>query len=345
MKTASLKETNQPKIRTAIIGCGNMAREHIQQMLLQLSTTEIRILCEPSQKAYDITCKIFLDAGLIPPINEPNLDRLLNDYVNQLDTAFIVTPHVLHFEQTKACLEAGLDVLLEKPMVMNAEEAQILVNIKDKTEKLLVVAFQGSLSPQIRKAVDLFQSGKFGKLLNIIGWVWEDWKIHNIGSWRMDPALAGGGFFFDSGAHLLNTVADLGGEDFEEVCAWLDNCDTNVDIIGSVMGRLKSGAMVSLTACGDTNEKCLSDIRVYCTDGIIRTGMWGERLEIQQGTDKFTQINVPPSLGVWEQFISVRNGSIKNPSPPEIGLRMAKLWDAIKLSSLQGGKPVHLKNY
>jgi hypothetical protein len=43
---------------------------------------------------------------------------------------------------------------------------------------------------------------------------------------------------------------------------------------------------------------------------------------------------------VWEQFLAVREGHMPNPCPPEVGLRMAKLWDAIKESASQGGKPV-----
>ncbi len=343
MTTAINSNNNVKKVRTVLVGCGLMAREHLKSMLLQLDTTEINIVCEPSQDAYDETCKAFITVGLKPPPNEPNLDKLLSTYGQSLDAAFIITPHSLHYSQTKKCLEAGLDVLLEKPMVMNAVEAQDLVNTRNNSGKLLVVAFQGSLSPQVRKAVEILKDGSMGKMLNIIGWTWQNWKNEKQGTWRMDPKLAGGGFFFDTGAHLLNTVADLGLEDYDEVCAWLDNRDTQVDIVGAAMGKLKSGTMVSLTACGDAKEDCLSDIRVYCTNGIIRTGMWGERLEMQKGVDNFYPIKVPSSLGVWQQFLQVRSGLISNPSPPEIGLRMAKLWDAIKESSDNGGKPVRIQ--
>ena len=43
---------------------------------------------------------------------------------------------------------------------------------------------------------------------------------------------------------------------------------------------------------------------------------------------------------VWDVFLKVRKGELPNPCPPEVGLRMAKLWDAIKVSSAQGGAPV-----
>src|SRR5260221_11883005 len=94
--------------------------------------------------------KVFADAGLPTPPNAPNLKALLTNYRDALDVAFIVTPHAYHYEQARACLEAGLDVLLEKPMVVTAEEAKSLIDVRDKTGKLLVIAFNASLSPPIR---------------------------------------------------------------------------------------------------------------------------------------------------------------------------------------------------
>jgi hypothetical protein len=74
---------------------------------------------------------------------------------------------------------------------------------------------------------------------------------------------------------------------------------------------------------------------------ILRTGVWGERLEIQRaGRKRLQKVDVPPSLGVWEQFLAVRSGQIDNPSPPEVGLRMARLWDTIRASAAQNGAPV-----
>src|SRR5437016_2662305 len=125
---------------------------------------------------------------------------------------------------------------------------------------------------------------------------------------------------FDAGAPMLNTVADLAGEDFVEVAAWLDNRERSVDILGCVMGRLRSGALVTMNACGNAIRSCASEIRVFCTGAIIRTGVWGEQLDIQKnGETQLEPVSVPPSMGTWEQFLAVRSGQIENPSPPEIG--------------------------
>jgi hypothetical protein len=108
------------------------------------------------------------------------------------------------------------------------------------------------------------------------------------------------------------------------------------------MARLTSGALVTLSACGDMKmPSCTSEVNVFCANGIIRTGVWGERLLLQrEGQTKLRPVRTPVSQGQWEQFIRVRHGEIANPCPPEVGLRMARLWDMVKASAAQGGKPV-----
>jgi predicted dehydrogenase len=328
-------------IRTALIGVGGMARYHIRQMLKMKDSTRITVVCEPAESMYAEAAKLFVEAGLTPPPNQPDWRKLLAEHGSKLDAVFIITPHALHHDQTKACLEAGLDVLLEKPMVMNAAEARSLIETRDHTGKLLVVAFPGSLSPQIRLASRLLRANEFGRVLTINGVVWQNWGPNTAGTWRQEPALSGGGFLFDTGAHLLNTISDLAGEDFSEVAAWLENNGRPVETLAVVIGRLPSGALVTFHACGEAVPSCASDIRVFCEKAILHTGIWGETLAVQYtGDQPPAPIPVPQSLGVWEQFVAVLAGRIANPSPPETGLRMAKLWDAIRASAAQNGMPV-----
>lgn len=223
-----------------------------------------------------------------------------------------------------------------------------LIKVTQETQRLLVVAFPGSLSPQIREAKNILRAGKIGALQSVSGMAWQNWKTNTANTWRQMPKLSGGGFLFDTGAHLLNTTCDLVGEDFIEVAAWLDHRGAPVDIIGTVMAKTKTGVYVTLNACGDAFPTWASEIIVVGNGGLLRTGIWGERLQVQYGKARgfgFTprNVKVPPTLGVWEQFLDVRAGKMENPCPPQVGLRMAKLWDAINESARQGGKPVTLK--
>jgi predicted dehydrogenase len=328
--------TNAP-IRLGIIGLGGMARYHLRDLLSRRDTV-VAALCEPSPAAIAATGKVFARRKLAMPPVEPDWRRFIDRFAPDLDAVLIITPHVFHHDQATAALEAGLDVLLEKPMVMTAAEAESLIATRDRSGRLLVVAFQGSLSPQIRTAAAMLRSGELGAILNIDAVVWQDWQAQTIGTWRQDPLMSGGGFLFDTGAHLLNTVTDLAGEGFTGVAAWLENDGSPVDIRGAIMARLASGGLVTMNGCGRAIPSCTSDIKVFCERAIIRTGVWGEFLELQRhGEVVLTPVTAIRATPVWEQFLQVRAGQAANPCPPEVGLRMARLWDAIRASAAQGG--------
>src|SRR2546425_2597498 len=174
------------KTRMIMVGAGGMARSHLRKLLLQQDTTRILALCEPSEAAYLRTGQLFKKAGMAAPPNEPDLERLLSEREGEIDAAFIITPHVYHHAQATMCMEAGLDVLLEKPMVMNADEARSLIRTRDRTGRLLTVAFQSSLSPHLNYAIDMMRSGRAGSLVSIHASVWQGWKTLTANTWRQE---------------------------------------------------------------------------------------------------------------------------------------------------------------
>ena len=331
-----------------------MARGSVRGILADFHNTSIGVVCEPSEESYRQTADIFQTAGREAPANVSDLERMLDAWAGSLDAVYIATPHVLHFSQARACLEAGLDVLVEKPMVMNSGEARALIETRDRTGRLLVVGFQGSLSPQVRRAVEMLRSGELGPVRSISGMLWQNWGDTFAEAWRSRPEISGGGFLFDTGAHMLNTVCDLAGEEFAVISAILDNKGGPVEINAAIMGRLRSGALVTIHACGDTTESCASDVRVFCSKAVLRTTVWGRSLEIMRRQppdwrltgssleEGWEPVDVRETRGVWEEFLSAREGLIDNPCPPELGLRMALIWDAIKQSAEQDGAPVRM---
>src|SRR5262245_51055655 len=157
---------SQDHVRVGVMGTGAMGRVHLTTMLSRVDT-EVVAVCEPSPGAFEAATAEFAKHGLPAPPNEPDWERFVERFATDLDVVFIVTPHALHASQTTACLEAGLDVLLEKPMVMDAAEAQGLIRTRDRTGRLLVVAFPGSLSPQVRTAARMITDSEVGALLHI----------------------------------------------------------------------------------------------------------------------------------------------------------------------------------
>jgi len=123
------------RVRMAMVGCGYAARKHLRSILLQIDTTEVAVLCDPSPDALAETASVFEEANVAVPPNEPNLDVVLRDYAP--DAVLITTPHAYHCPQAIACLEAGADILMEKPMVMNAQEAHALIEVRKRTGGLI----------------------------------------------------------------------------------------------------------------------------------------------------------------------------------------------------------------
>jgi len=314
------------------IGCGGMARCHLRGMLKMTSSTKIAALVEPSREMVKATLEVFREFDIpLPPVYN-SLDEFLKSGP-KTETAFIVTPHNMHFPQTKACLEAGIDVLLEKPMVMNEKEALDLIDARNKTGRLLVVAFPGSLSSAIHKAKELIAENAIGKVMQVTGLIYQDWKESQKGKWRQVPQVSGGGFLFDTGSHMINTVVDILNDDIDTVFAIQDNKNTPVDICSVITAKTTKGILLNLTGAG-FSIGCNSEIFIFGTKGVIRTDAWGKRLEMRrEGEKNLSPVEFSESKGVWEQFLKVRSGELENPCPPEVGLRFARLMDMINTSA------------
>lgn len=322
-------------VKTIVVGAGGMARWHINCMLDMRRTTTIVGFVEPSDASREATRSLFDERDLpCPPFY--NSIRELIKAQGAPDAALICTPHKFHFENARDCMQSGADVCLEKPMVMNVSEARRLIRLRDKTGRLVVVAFPGSLSPAVRKAKQLIARGAIGQVTAISAFAHQNWRAPTIGTWRQVPEISGGGFLFDTGSHMVNTVVDLLGENVAEVTALLDNRDAPVEINAAVSGRSKSGIMFCLSGAGDSIQA--SSQIIVCGDrGELQTGIWGERLLVKKvDQSEFKPVPYPKSRGPWEQFLAVRRGKMDNPCPPEVGLRFAKLMEMIRQSAEAG---------
>ena len=87
---------------------------------------------------------------------------------DRIDLVTVATPNSTHFEITKAFLEAGFNVLCEKPMTMTVEEGEEIVKIANKVGKLCTVNYCYSAYPIVRQARAMVQNGELGKIRLIV---------------------------------------------------------------------------------------------------------------------------------------------------------------------------------
>jgi predicted dehydrogenase len=323
------------RVRSIVVGTGGFARYHIRSMMDMKRTTNIVGFVEPSEASRIATAALLSEKGVACPPFYATVRELVKD-LGAAEAAVICSPHKFHFENAKDCLQSGMDVLIEKPMVMNGAEAQRLIELRDRTERLVMVAFPGSLSPAIWKAKQLLAQGAIGKVSAVSAFAQQNWKTLTLGTWRQIPEISGGGFLFDTGSHMVNSVVDLLGADVACVSALLDNRKTPVEINSAVCGLSTEGVMFSLAGAGDSVQ-CCSQVLVFGDGGVLKTGIWGECLFTKTANEvEFKPVPYRRSRGPWEQFLRVRSGKMQNPCPPEIGLRFANLMDMIRRSAETG---------
>lgn len=124
------------------------------------------------------------------------------------DALVVSTPNYLHAPQTIAALEAGVHVMVEKPMSMNADEAKQMREAAEKSGAALMVAHCWRFDQDVRWLKE--QSGKLGKIIRTKGYgVHTNW---GPSGWFTQKEFAGGGAMADMGIHALDTVRFLLGD-------------------------------------------------------------------------------------------------------------------------------------
>jgi predicted dehydrogenase len=134
------------------------------------------------------------------------VEALLKD--GNVDALVVSTPNYLHAPQTIAALKAGVHVMVEKPMAMNANEAKQMCEAAEKSGATLMVAHCWRFDPDVLWLKE--QSAKLGKIIRTKGYgVHTHW---GPSGWFTQKEFAGGGALADMGIHALDTARFLLGD-------------------------------------------------------------------------------------------------------------------------------------
>lgn len=133
------------------------------------------------------------------------------------------TPNWLHFEVSKAALEAGKHVLSEKPLAVNSQQSSALVRLARDLPLVAAVDFNHRSYPQIRQARRMVQAGRLGRVQLGYGGYFQDWMLLATDyNWRVDPELGGTSrAIADIGSHWYDLLRFVTGLRATEVFAEL----------------------------------------------------------------------------------------------------------------------------
>jgi predicted dehydrogenase len=197
-----------------------------------------------------------------------------------VEVVSIVTPNHVHYAQSAACLEAGLDVICDKPLTTNLADAEKLVALATAKKRLLGVTFNYTGYPMVRYAKQLIADGLIGTLRVVQAEYPQGWlatALEKTGqkqaSWRTDPKLAGAGALGDIGSHSFQLVEFVTGEKVSEVAADVTAIvpgrpiDDNVNVLLRFAGGARGSLWASQVAIGHLNSHRL---RVYGENGSVQ---------------------------------------------------------------------------
>jgi predicted dehydrogenase len=198
---------------------------------------------------------------------------------DRFDYAAIATPNHVHFDPARRCLEAGFDVVVDKPMCFSLDEAQRLKDIVERTGRLLAVTYTYSGYPMVKQARALVAADRIGRVRKIHVEYAQGWLSTRIedaqkqAGWRTDPARSGqGGAIGDIGTHAAHLAEYVCGLRIVAIAASLETFVENrrLDDDAMMLLRFENGASGTLiatqVAAGEENNLRL---RVYGEKGGI----------------------------------------------------------------------------
>ena len=162
-----------------------------------------------------------------------------------VDVVYVATPHSMHLAGARLALEAGKHVLCEKPLTLNAAQAQEMVDLSRRHDRFLMEAMWMACHPLVRAVRDGVAAGRFGTPRSVHADI--GFKVERPPTDRLlDPDL-GGGVLLDMGVYPL-TFAHLVLGEAQEVRAVADLDGRGVDRDVAIVGRYAGGAVAALTA-------------------------------------------------------------------------------------------------
>ncbi|MEM3018750.1 MAG: Gfo/Idh/MocA family oxidoreductase [Candidatus Bathyarchaeia archaeon] len=213
------------KLTIALIGCGGIAYSHVNGYrdlyTRHLRCFEIKALCDLSEENAKEKRRLIEGFQPSPPRIYKDVEKMLKN--EGLDAVDICLPHNLHHTIALRCLEAGLHVIIEKPLGITMRAAKKILDGAEKHGRMLAVAENYRRSPENRAIWWAVRQGFIGTPRMVI-WISSGWGPRPWG-WREDKFVAGGSWVFDGGVHLADLDRYQLGMEASEVYAMNETFD------------------------------------------------------------------------------------------------------------------------
>ena len=251
-------DKNMKKLNWGMIGGGEGSQigpaHRISAAMDGLYTMAAGALDIDATKGRDYAMRL----GIAPDRAYGNWQEMLageRDRADRIDLVTVATPNSTHYEITKAFLEAGINVLCEKPMTMTVAEAEDIVATAERTGSICAVNYGYSGYALVRHMRAMVARGDLGKVRLIKAEFAHGFHADAADAdnprvrWRYDPALAGiSAQFADCGIHALHMASFVAGQEPVELTADFVSClpTRTLEDDAMVSFRMSGGAVLRL---------------------------------------------------------------------------------------------------
>ncbi|MEW9053906.1 MAG: Gfo/Idh/MocA family oxidoreductase [Neobacillus sp.] len=270
-------------LKVAVIGLGTISHIHIPAIKAN-PNSELVAVCDIDEAL----------SNSVPGTNfYSNFEIMLEK--EDLDCVHICLPHYLHYPVTKACVEKGVHVFLEKPLGLNTEEALALVKLEEAYRNIKIgVCLQNRNNESFEKLQEMIKAEEFGPIKGVKGLVawFRSKEYYESKPWRGKWKYAGGGVMINQALHTLDLMHLVGGE-IEAIRGSVDQLlDYNIEVedTASALIQFKNGAkglFFATNANADNSsvelEVLFEKERLIIKDSIlIRVNEAGEKEELME---------------------------------------------------------------
>lgn len=205
------------KLRIGIIGAGGIAQSrHIPVLLRLADSASITAVCDVNGETAKLAAEKF---GISNAFTD------YKDLFSETDAVVICTPNKFHAEITVAALEAGLHVLCEKPMGMTGEECRKMIDARDRSGRVLAIAYHYRFMKEAQAAKKLIIENEIGMPFVVRARAMRRRKVPGWGGFT-NKELQGGGSLIDYGCHLL------------DLSLWLLGNPEEIEVLGTAYNTL-----------------------------------------------------------------------------------------------------------
>ena len=332
-----------PVLRVAIMGLGSYGNRVAEAMQACKKAKITGVISGTPSKIKTWQAKYNIpDANCY---NYENFDNIKNN--KDIDAVYIITPNGLHKDQCVRVAKAGKHVICEKPMAINAAEAQEMVNACKAANVKLLIGYRMHFEPKTLEVIRMRNDGEFGKVLFFQGL--SGFRIGDPNQWRLDKKLAGGGAMMDIGIYSVNGARYMVGEE----PIWVTAQETKTDTV-----KFKDGVDETIQfQLGFPSGAVASCLSTYSMNNLDKFFLNGEKgfAEMQPSTGygpiegrthkgKLDKPHITHQTLQMDEMAGIILENKKAPVPVdgEEGLKDMKIIDAI-YEAARTGRSVDLK--